>query len=301
MALTPDNTSSTPPNQPLTIHDTPAPTFNSNLNFNPPSVPTGEDTRSKSYRFPPDIGNLAADNDFPYIIFTFIEYQQPRYLRDNDEASSTMKLGDYKGAYVGNPFAFITLPLPADFTNAIMPIWSVQETVGSGVIADATAIVVPAPGVGRADEAIKTAAAAVGIGLHSIGFQRWRGQTLNPKKQAFFGGIDTREFTFSWTFSPKSKDEAVMLENIIREFTIQSLPDIHDFTTTWFDLPSECKIRIGNVAGFPIFQDPLVVTSVQTNYSPATMQFLESGHTVQIGLTITVKETAIRTQSSPGV
>ena len=125
-------------------------------------------------------------------------------------------------------------------------------------------------------------------------------KTANPKKQAFFNGIEPRTFSFNYTFAPQSEAEANTIQSIIKQFTVNSLPSTDGVNDILFNFPAEYLISFENVKGFPIISS-CVCTGVATNYSPSTMQLLKSGHTVQIGLSLSFTETDVRTSEDPGV
>ena len=62
-----------------------------------------------------------------------------------------------------------------------------------------------------------TASAALGVSQDEL-LSRFKGAVVNPNLQLLFKGPTLRPFSFTFTLSPRSKDEATMVRKIIRFF-----------------------------------------------------------------------------------
>ena len=74
-------------------------------------------------------------------------------------------------------------------------------------------------GIGVLDTALPGAKALVGIEM---------GAVMVPRTEVMFQGIGRREFTFTFTFMPKSEDEANEVYEIIKTFKTAMTPDFND-------------------------------------------------------------------------
>lgn len=258
---------------------------NQPLNPNPSGTPT-------SLRFPPDIASVGQ-----YMFFNIFNYQDSWQIINNETTSSQLKetMSQTKG------LATITLPLPSELQNSVVPGWEIQNVP---IISDIEQTIATFKGAGsfmdRVSAAAKINAQNAKALLAGDFTKKFQFKTANPKKQAFFAGIEPRSFNFNWVFAPQSLAEAQTIEAIVRTFTYYSLPGLAQTLDPFFDFPSTYAITFPGTSGFPIIS-PCVCDAVVTNYSSATMELLASGHTVQIGLNLTFREMDVRTRQSPGI
>lgn len=242
-------------------------------------------------------------NGFPYISFTFIKYQDPFVITRSGLNSSTITPQTAKAQPAGPT---IYLPLPAEFQTGVNPEWQIADTkVASGALQAVQDY--NNSGVSAGDTATNILNNALAIinapGANAIGGAAPNNifNAANPKKQALFQGIQPRSFSFNWTFSPQSPQEAVMIATIARQFTKMSLPSLSSTDASFFGFPAECKIAFSkNVLSFPKISS-CVCNSVSINLSPAGMQLLSTGHPIQTGISLSFTETDLRTQESPGI
>ena len=197
--------------------------------------------------------------------------------------------------------ATIYLPLPSDFASAVAPQWTVQDVPITSAAVEAFSDATAKDAWNARLTELKRFSQNMTAYFTSAYQQKFTNNIANPKKQAFFQGIEPREFTFSWTFSPTSSVEAATITNIVQTFTKWSLPSIGTPNDPYFNFPCEFMITVFKAVGFPVFNESLVITSVNHNPAPAGMQLLTDGHSVQTGLSITMRETTIRTNEFPGV
>jgi hypothetical protein len=80
-------------------------------------------------------------------------------------------------------------------------------------------------------QALTAAAGAVGIpgvNVENLGklLQRAQGFALNPQLQMVYRGTGLRHFQLTFTFTPKSKEEGLQVNNIINQFKFYSSPSL---------------------------------------------------------------------------
>lgn len=112
---------------------------------------------------------------------------------------------------------------------------------------------------------------------------------INPKKEVLFKGFGYREFSFRYTFSPKSALETETLKEIIETLRYYSLPEISAGKLFyWFPAEFELTFMQGQKINPNI---PRITTSVLrrvgVNYSPSGVwATLPDGHPVAIELSL---------------
>ena len=95
---------------------------------------------------------------------------------------------------------------------------------------------------------VKTAASGIGSGMVQMGMKEIadmggiasgvstaiaieRGQVVTPRMELMFEGMGRRNFSFSFTFIPKSEEEAKIVEQIVHKFKFHMTPDFADFNS----------------------------------------------------------------------
>jgi len=63
-----------------------------------------------------------------------------------------------------------------------------------------------------------------------------RGKVLAPKMEVMFEGIGKRSFSYNFVFTPSSKDEADMIQNIIKAFRMHAAPNFAGAGSFGFEL-----------------------------------------------------------------
>jgi hypothetical protein len=130
--------------------------------------------------------------------------------------------------------------------------------------------------------------AALRLGLNYLGY------VFNPQQQVMFEGIDFRQFEMSFTFSPKSAKEAIIVRNIIQTFRQHAAPRIvTSVGGFFFTPPSQFNIsyRLGNKENeFVNKIKPSVLENVTVSYAPNGWAAHSDGSPVQTTLTLTFKE-----------
>lgn len=116
------------------------------------------------------------------------------------------------------------------------------------------------------------------------------GRTLNQFLVHTFKGISLREYTYSWTLIPYSKDDADSLNNIIKSIRKASLPEYQPDNWT-IEYPDYWIIK-PIVNGEELFKlNYLVVSDVKVEYGgEGQVTFFKDGNPTQVNLSITFKE-----------
>ena len=97
-------------------------------------------------------------------------------------------------------------------------------------------------------EGVKAAASGIGAGAVQLGMKEVadlggiasgvstaiaieRGQVVTPRMELMFEGMGRRNFSFEFTFIPKSEEEAKIVEQIVHKFKFHMTPDFADFNS----------------------------------------------------------------------
>ena len=122
--------------------------------------------------------------------------------------------------------------------------------------------------------------------------------TMNPNTRAAFKGVSIREFSFTFKFIPKSKEESKTVEDIIKRFRIAAypesitaagidygfkFPDLFDIKVR-YKTPDGKEVRVGQK-----FQ-MCFLKGISTSYNPSTMSFHKDGAPAEIDLTLNFVE-----------
>jgi hypothetical protein len=147
------------------------------------------------------------------------------------------------------------------------------------------------PGIGKIAGAINSVLgdnAAARLALNKAGY------VFNPQQQLLFQGIDFREFTLSFTFTPFSKQEAEQVQKIIRMFRENAAPTAVKAAAGFFwEPPSavDIKFMFNNGENLKINKvTRSVITSVDVNYAPNGWSAHNDGNPVQTTMTLAFKE-----------
>jgi hypothetical protein len=147
------------------------------------------------------------------------------------------------------------------------------------------------PGVGKVVGAINSVLgdnAAARLALNKGGY------VFNPQQQLLFQGIDFREFSLSFTFTPFSKQEAEQVQKIIRMFRENAAPTAVKAAAGFFwEPPSavDIKFMFNNGENLKINKvTRSVITSVEVNYAPNGWSAHNDGNPVQTTMTLGFKE-----------
>lgn len=249
-----------------------------------------------SIRYPLDLGHKV-ENDFPYVTFDIVQYRDRNWIVDSGPASSgevskhwdTYVNEDVKTIYLDT----IHLPLPDNVQNGYAPNWEMTDLRIIEGIRD----VLQASGMSEIATIAGGAVLSVTVGDM---MKKIAAKTPNPKKQAIFNGIEARGFSFNWTFIPYSQQEAETIDNIIKTFTMHSLPNLEKPSDAFYDFPAEFGITFNNVKGFPKLSY-CVCVGVNVGYSQSNTQIMSDGYATQTTLSLSFLETDLRTKTRPGI
>ena len=125
------------------------------------------------------------------------------------------------------------------------------------------------------------------------------GKTYNPRKEQLFKEVNFRDFNFTYTFAPRSEQEAKNVMAIINQFKYHAHPDMKDGDFL-FIYPSEFDI-VHYFDGRPNKLMPRhatsILNSVTIDYSPnGNYSVFSNGMPTMIRMTLNFKELAILTK-----
>lgn len=129
------------------------------------------------------------------------------------------------------------------------------------------------------------------------------GYVFNPQKQILFKGVEFRNFTMSFTFTPYSAAEAQQVKKIIEKFRMYAAPkrnsqfDSAGNQSNMFWVPPaifEIEFRMSGQTNdkLPKLKD-CVIESIDVNYAPNGWTAHTDGAPVQTTMTIEFKEIAL--------
>jgi len=126
------------------------------------------------------------------------------------------------------------------------------------------------------------------------------GYAFNPQAQALFQGIHFRTFNMSFTFTPRSAQEAEQVKKIIKTFRTYAAPTILDASAGFFYKPpgiinltfcNELDTLTGSFQNQNILQlADCVLTSVDVNYAPSGWSAHKDGHPIQTTMDLSFQE-----------
>jgi len=120
------------------------------------------------------------------------------------------------------------------------------------------------------------------------------GYAVNPQVQLLFEGINFREYSMSFVFSPNSKEEAQNIQEIIKLFRGYAAPEIVRNTKGMFYRPPayfDVSFYSNGVVNTKINRiKRSVVKNVEVNYAPSGWAAHSDGAPVQTTMTIQLQE-----------
>ena len=125
------------------------------------------------------------------------------------------------------------------------------------------------------------------------------GQADNPYIEVLFESMGVREFTYNFTFAPRSEEETQDVQEIIQLFRFHMAPELQGGAGRFLTLPSEFDIHYMYMAkdGTNSENDyynkiaTCVCTNVTVDYTPGKVSSFADGAPTQITMGITFKET----------
>lgn len=129
------------------------------------------------------------------------------------------------------------------------------------------------------------------------------GLAANPKKEMIFEGVDFRSFNMSYRFYPKSREEAVRLQNVIAELKYHMHPSYLSEAKFTYVYPSEFDITFyakdGRENQFVNKIATCVLTNMVVNSTPDGIWAAhEEGAPNGIDLQLTFRELSLHTKES---
>jgi hypothetical protein len=182
-----------------------------------------------------------------------------------------------------NDFVSDTITLYMPETSS----FGTQAQYGQLSIADAAGSL---PGIGKAFNALTStlnngAARLVG---NAVGY------VFNPQQQLLFEGIDFRDYSMTFTFTPFSSYESEAMINIIKTFRRHAAPTIvTGLNGFFFNPPSvfDVKFLFNGGENFSINKvKTSVLTNVDVNYAPNGWSTHEDGTPIQTTMTLQFRE-----------
>ncbi len=228
------------------------------------------------YRYP---NSLSTDGG-SYMTFTFLKFngivttEKLRKINDQSNFTTTARGG-------------VALPVPNNLSDSLsLGYSSLNDTSTLSLSADQWATNV----AGKTSEKVLGSKITNG-GLYAKQIVQGSGQNA-----MMFDAANNKSYTFTWEFIPESKDEAIQLESIIKEFRLASLPYKSD-TLEFFHYPDLVKVKIGGKNSALVRFLPSVITGVEFTPTPdGYYQIYDSGHFPKISLSISITEVVSRTQ-----
>ena len=125
------------------------------------------------------------------------------------------------------------------------------------------------------------------------------GQADNPYIEVLFESMSVREFTYNFTFAPRSEEETQDAQEIIQLFRFHMAPELQGGQSRFLTLPSEFDIHYMYMAkdGTNSENDyynkiaTCVCTNVAVDYTPGKVSSFADGAPTQITMGLTFKET----------
>ena len=165
-------------------------------------------------------------------------------------------------------------------------------------------------------QALTAAAGAIGIpgvNVENLGklLQRAQGFALNPQLQMVYRGTALRHFQLTFTFTPKSKEEGLQVNNIVNQFRFYSSPSLgqkvgksvtQSTTNSMFLIPPslfeiEFYVNGQKSENLPKY-GRCVLTALDINHAPNGFSTYEDSTMVQTTLNMSFKELDILTRNN---
>jgi hypothetical protein len=151
-----------------------------------------------------------------------------------------------------------------------------------------------------------------GVNVENLGtlLQRAQGYALNPQLQMVYRGTGLRTFNLSFTFTPKSREEAKTVNNIINQFRFYASPSLGQkigsttgaTTNSMFLIPPslfdvEFYVNEKRSEYLPRY-GRCILDNVDVNHAPNGFAAYDDGSMVQTTLELAFKEMDILTRDS---
>lgn len=147
-----------------------------------------------------------------------------------------------------------------------------------------------------------------GEGNIAAGIDVATGTAINPHTTVTFDGVNLKEHNFQWNLSPKSSQEANVLNNIIRKIRSRILPQYRDFaggdagqTTlgrgllSYPDLVHVMFVGVNN--DYFYYFKPAMVQAFDINYAPNGVALNRGGLPSTVSISMAITEARIHTRA----
>ena len=121
---------------------------------------------------------------------------------------------------------------------------------------------------------------------------------VNPHTRAVFNQVNLRQFSFTFKFIPASRQEATIVQSIVKHFRTQMYPELLNVGTDGASLPLGYKFpnlfeitfkHRGSEAKIPRLE-LCYLRGVQSTYNPTGQAFFDDGHPNEIDMTLQFQE-----------
>mgnify|MGYP003342907511 CR=1 FL=1 len=124
-----------------------------------------------------------------------------------------------------------------------------------------------------------------------------KGYVFNPQQQLLFNGINFREYSMTFTFTPYSQQEAEAVKKIIQIFRKNAAPTVVGSLDGFFFNPPgmvDVSFMFDNKENKNLNKlKRSVIQSVQVNYAPNGWAAMKDGMPMQTTMTVNFKETEL--------
>ena len=214
----------------------------STLASNTTSTGKTRDRKFGDFRYP--VARIESDSD--YLEIKVLEYQPPGF--ETSGTGQSLRLQTSSESLKNNEIILghIFLPIPESITDSNGVTWG--EDSLNGIAAAGLGIANKVITADSVNKALSGGADAVGQGIKQLTgdkgsisainaifasaavnvfggatdptkiLSRQTGAVLNPNMELLFGAVQLRQFSFSFDFAPRDKEESVVIKNIIRAF-----------------------------------------------------------------------------------
>lgn len=123
------------------------------------------------------------------------------------------------------------------------------------------------------------------------------GNVVNPHVALLFEGVNLKQFTFNWRFSPDNEGESIKLKNILNKIKKHIYPRFTESGENNFYLrfPHQVDLYYTGSQDFLHYFKRAACTSMETNYTPEGVAFFQGGAPTMIDVTMSFQESEIWT------
>ena len=130
------------------------------------------------------------------------------------------------------------------------------------------------------------------------------GQAVNPYMEVIFDQMNVRNFSYNFTFSPRSQDETEEVQRIIKLFRFHMAPELKGAQQRYLTLPSTFDIHymyqqdkdIAHENNFYSKIATCVLKGVDVDYTPGGVKSFRDGAPTQITMNLSFMETELLTK-----